>query len=172
MAAKLLSGDMKWFISFFSGIIVALGIVGLCQKMFPSEPIKEPVEIVRIDTLVVHKVDTLKIKNTVYHYETIIDTLTILVPIPGKPEPIGVDLMKVQREFVSEKYKAWVSGVDPSLDSLDIYQDVIEKTITITEREKTKRWGFGIQAGMTYDLVRAKPSPYIGVGVSYNLIRW
>jgi hypothetical protein len=68
-------------------------------------------------------------------------------------------------------YRAVVSGWHPSLDTLMIWPT----TTTITIREKVpipsrSRWGIGIQAGA--GATRNGLTPYIGVGVSYNLLSW
>ena len=45
----------------------------------------------------------------------------------------------------------------------------VENAVLEERRKRIKRWGIGAQAGATYD---GKTKPYIGAGVSYNLIRF
>lgn len=80
-------------------------------------------------------------------------------------------LLRVQRHYSDSTFDAWVSGVDPRLDSIKTYQTnmVITKEIPVIRVKKT-RWGIGIQAGVTAD--KEGVLPYVGVGVSYNILSW
>ena len=80
-------------------------------------------------------------------------------------------LLRVQRHYSDSTFDAWVSGVDPRLDSIKTYQTnmVITKEIPVIQVKKS-RWGLGIQAG--YGASKDGLSPYIGVGVSYNVLSW
>ena len=118
------------------------------------------------------------------------DTIRIDRPVP-KPYPVylpsdTVRLVTVQHDTVEvlvpmeqkhyrdSLYDAWVSGYNPSLDSLHVYPVTKVITTTITTREKTKRWGIGVQAGvgLQYGTIRKQMDvgPYVGVGISYNLL--
>lgn len=83
-------------------------------------------------------------------------------------------LVFLPREYMVYKdstYRAVVSGVQPRLDSLEIYRPTITNTITKTVVQKKKtRWGIGLQAGYGFD--GKKLRPYVGAGVQYNLISW
>ena len=89
------------------------------------------------------------------------DTVEVLVPME-------------QKHYRDSLYDAWVSGYNPSLDSLHVYPVTKVITTTITTREKTKRWGIGVQAGvgLQYGTIRKQMDvgPYVGVGISYNLL--
>lgn len=128
------------------------------------------------------RVDTLVIRDTITRetprftrvyvrdsiYVTVRDTLTLK------------DTMWLPREvkvYEDERYRAEVSGYQPSLDRIDIYtqERVITKDVTqIVKVKRPARWGIGVQAGYGFalksDTVRG--SPYIGIGISYNLITW
>ena len=87
-------------------------------------------------------------------------------------DSVSVDLPITQKEYRDSTYVAWVSGYEPALDSLHIFQKTYTTTIYQPEYIKTKpkRWGLGLQvgAGVTPD----KITPYIGIGVSYNIFTW
>ncbi len=53
--------------------------------------------------------------------------------------------------------------------SIKLYDKAVTNTTMITSRPK--RWGIGIQTGYGITL-DGRPQPYIGVGLSYNLIRF
>ena len=80
-------------------------------------------------------------------------------------------LLRVQRHYSDSTFDAWVSGVDPRLDSIKIYQTNMVITKEIPVRVKVRsRWGLGIQAG--YGASKDGLTPYIGAGVSYNVLSW
>ena len=80
-------------------------------------------------------------------------------------------LLRVQRHYSDSTFDAWVSGVDPRLDSIKTYQTnmVITKEIPVIQVKKT-RWGLGVQAGA--GVGKDGLTPYLGVGVSYNILSW
>lgn len=126
----------------------------------------DTIQIVRIDTL---KVDT---PVPVHHYIKERDTAFIVLT-DVKVDTIK-ELVYLPREYMVYKdtnYRAVVSGVQPRLDSIEIFQrtytNTITKTIKVPDR---KRWGFGIQAGAGYD--GKKVRPFVGLGVQYDLVRW
>ena len=128
----------------------------------------------RVDTLVVR--DTIVQEKPVYRtisqvrteYVPVCDTIriqdTLFVPVPIET-----------KVYEDSLYRAEVSGYRASLDRLGIYQQerIITQTIPVQVKER-KRWGIGVQAGYGVSIPNGKPvlSPYIGIGVSYDLIRW
>lgn len=128
----------------------------------------------RVDTLVVR--DTIVQEKPVYRtisqvrteYVPVCDTIriqdTLFVPVPIET-----------KVYEDSLYRAEVSGYRASLDRLEIYQQerIITQTIPVQVKER-KRWGIGVQAGYGVSTPNGKPvlSPYIGIGVSYDLIRW
>lgn len=128
----------------------------------------------RVDTLVVR--DTIVQEKPVYRtisqvrteYIPVCDTIriqdTLFVPVPIET-----------KVYEDSLYRAEVSGYRASLDRLEIYQQerIITHTIPVQVKER-KRWGIGVQAGYGVSTPNGKPvlSPYIGIGVSYDLIRW
>lgn len=84
------------------------------------------------------------------------------------PDSISVELPITQKRYADSTYTAWVSGYNPTLDSIRIYPRHEVITITNTIRQKPKRWGVGLNVG--YGITPKNGlQPYIGVGVSYNL---
>ena len=72
--------------------------------------------------------------------------------------------------YQDSTYRAEVSGYQPSLDRIEIFQTSRVITSESVVIPKAKRWGIGVQvgAGMTLEK-QPQLTPYIGVGVSYNL---
>ena len=80
-------------------------------------------------------------------------------------------LLRVQRHYSDSTFDAWVSGVDPRLDSIKTYRTnmVITNEIPVIQVKKT-RWGLGISAGC--GVGKDGLTPYVGVGISYNILSW
>lgn len=81
-------------------------------------------------------------------------------------------LPKEQKEYRDSTYRAWVSGVSPSLDSIHVYQKTVTQTISVPVVKKRKL-NFGVQAGFGVVQPIAEPhSPrlgyYLGGGVQWN----
>ena len=92
------------------------------------------------------------------------DTLTLR-------DTLFINLPRTERIYASEDYRAVVSGYQPSLDTIDIFKKT--EIVTITEKivPKPKHWGIGVQAGVGLN-TQFKPMPYVGIGISYNIINF
>lgn len=153
-------------------IIVAAGLLFLAFAVGRNTAPKPSIlsEVVRIDTLIVR--DTITREKPVYRTRWVRDTMTLIVH-----DSIPVYLPIETKVYEDSTYRAEVSGVFPSLDRIDIYQRrevvtmEIEKQVAVPVRQ---RWGIGLQAGygavLSGNGVRA--APYVGVGLTYNLISW
>ena len=90
-------------------------------------------------------------------------------------DTVRVYLPREVKVYEDSLYRAEVSGYQPSLDKIDIYQQtqIITRDVTQVVKKKT-RWGVGLQVGYgaTYYDGRLRGSPYVGVGVSWNIIAW
>jgi hypothetical protein len=103
-----------------------------------------------------HIIDTINIpiiSNSI-HTDTIRinDSLFIQLPI-------------TQKLYADERYKAWVSGYRAKLDSIEVYQKTITKTIN--NYIKPKRWT--ITAGVGYGISRNGLEPFVGVMAGYRI---
>lgn len=127
--------------------------------------------VTRIDTLFVR--DTITQDKPVYitttqvrtEYVPVLDTLRIR-------DTLFVPVTIEKRVYEDSLYRAEVSGYSPSLDKIEIYQQkqVVTQFVQVPE-VKRKRWGIGVQAGYGIN-ANGSHSPYIGIGLSYNLICW
>lgn len=127
------------------------------------------------------RVDTLYVRDTVVEIRPVFDA-EITVPdmvvviedsIIVKDDSLLVLPMQ-QRHYKGENYEAWVSGYRPQLDSVWVFPETRYITTENISVEPRKRWGIGIQAGYGVGVSsgRVTAFPYIGVGISYNLIRF
>lgn len=156
--------------------IIALALLALAFGLgrYTAEPVRIVEERVQRDTLV--------IRDTITHYAPkYIERHTrdtIRIPIPELVhDTVAVYLPRETKIYEDARYRAEVSGYQPSLDRIDIYTQtqVVTKDVTQVVKQKT-RWGLGISAGYGVAINTAeqafKPAPYIGVGIHYNLISW
>lgn len=150
-------------------LLIMLAALGRIRKL---EKHIEELENAPTDTVTIIRVDTLRIAEPVpvYKYIKFNDTVTICHELRDTVK----ELVFLPREYMVYKdtnYRAVVSGVQPRLDSIEVYSKTITETITkIIQVPDTKRWGFGVNVSAGYD--GKKVRPFVGVGVQYNLVRW
>lgn len=148
-------------------IIVVLALCLLCFLAGRHSNRAGGVLVGKNDTLILH--DTIRDSIPYPVYETVIQTVPEIFPVyitlegDTVREPIFVPIRITQKEYLTDDYHAWVSGYNPSLDSIDVFQE----TMYITKRQSSRRWGIGIMAG--YGIGRDGLSPYVGVGAYYKI---
>ena len=152
--------------------LVAFGLSYLAGYRYASH---RDVEVVRDTVTVVSVVrDTVEVEKPVYVKERVVEN--VYVPVTDTlrlHDTTFVVLPRFQREYADSLYTAWVSGYDPRLDSIRIVRTLHVVTQTVTVKEPPKRWGLGVTAGYGLTLApQPQLSPFIGVGVSYNLVSW
>ena len=130
------------------------------------EPSVQEVEIIKRDTLTILQIDTITIIKPQPYRVEVIDTIYI------EKQPQGSVFVQEIKEYKDSTYYAKISGINAFLEEIRVYPRTEYKYIANTEimREKPKKWGLGVQAG--YGIGRNGLQPYIGVGISYNLIRF
>lgn len=70
-------------------------------------------------------------------------------------------------------YTAYVSGVNPNLDSIFVKQKEVTHSILETQTlqvKKFRRWNVGLVGGYGYGFKSKNLEPFIGVGVTISLI--
>lgn len=84
-----------------------------------------------------------------------------------KTDTVTISLPFVQKQYNDSSYSAWISGYEPSLDSIRVFP----KTTIIREskvvRQKDRRWGVfgGVGIG-----VSDRITPCVGVGIGYRIL--
>ena len=125
--------------------VLIVGMVAgmlLCRTFFVPERIVET----QVDTIVVR--DTHIVEKPVYIRKKITDTILVAVrDTLRERDTLYVAIPKEVKVYANEDYYAEVSGYQPSLDYLEIYQKTT--TISKTERvkEKNNRLALGVEAG-------------------------
>lgn len=127
-------------------------------------------EQVRVDTLVVR--DTITREKPVYVRTYVRDSVYVYMR-----DTLYVTLPREVRVYEDSAYRAEVSGYEPSLDHIEVYPTTRTITRTLTRTETVRKatpWGVGVQVGYGIGKYGNEfyPGLYVGVGISYNLLRW
>ena len=155
-------------------IVVAMLIVSVASNLWLWQNQPKPSVVIERDTVwkdtTIYEpqpTETVQTGRVVY----------IKVPVPGERDTITVHdsievpIPIVQKRYDDSLYTAWVSGFEPNLDSIRLYQPEIITTVTKTVVKPTPLITVGIQAGGGYGVFNRKPDVYIGVGAQVNLWR-
>lgn len=148
-------------------LLVAAFLVGRCSvpRIAPEAHVVE-----KVDTVLIR--DTITREKPIYRteYVSVTDSVRIVVH-----DTVVVSVPREMRVYQDSLYRAEVSGYEPSLDRIEIYAPT--RVVTKTEQQvvhvkKPSRWGIGVQVGygITKQGQAFNPGPYIGVGVSYNIL--
>lgn len=129
--------------------------------------------VIWTDTLYVR--DTVVENNPVYVTNTVIDTMLVAVrDTVTVRDTAYIVIEREQKHYRGDDYEAWISGYRPRLDSIYVFPETRYITNGIQVKRKPTRWGIGIQAGYGVTLPNGRPqmAPYIGIGISYNIVRF
>lgn len=151
------------------GIVVAILIGFLVGRRCPRNDPGEP-PTPKADTLFIR--DTFKVTEPKYITRRVVDSIPYPVTDTIRMrDTLYVILERQQVTWEDSLSRVYASGVNPHVDSvIHFTQDlIITKEIPVIQVKKT-RWGIGIQAGATAD--KDGVIPYVGVGVSYNILSW
>ena len=148
-------------LTFYVGMLIG-------QKHRQKLPL-EPTEI---------KVDTLVIRDTIIQYKPIfVDKIkvdSVLVPVKDTIVIRDSVYIYMDREKITWRdslCEVYASGIMTSVDSVRHFQEYKYITIGTQVPVKVKsHWGLGVNAG--YGVGKGGFTPYIGVGISYNILSW
>lgn len=159
---------MKFLLQSIALLIVALCAIYLLNENRKLKNVHQGVDTVEyIETIPYLK--PIPVDSVILRYETVklpVSDNKLPDSVHKLPDSVQVQIPIQQKIYEDSSYTAYVSGYNPSLDSIFIYprHDVI--TITKIAKEKRKRWNIGIQAG--YGYTPKGFQPYVGIGGSYN----
>lgn len=170
----------------FKGHVIAV-IVGIILGLIAAYLLRgKPTDSVRIERDTVVQYDTVSWSLPKAKDSVLVKWATIKVPFERivyvnhppndslRIDTIEAELPVTQKHYQTENYQAWVSGVYPNLDSIEVYQktQTITETITITQYGRQKRWGLGFSGGCNYLINEKKADPYAGLELNYNGDKW
>lgn len=165
---------MKNFYKITQIVFVTLLILSISLNVYYCT--KPNDRIIETDSIITEKIDTIHDTVPQVKKETLIKYSTdTLLAINEEHDTIEVEAIIpiTQKEYSDDStYTAWVSGYKAELDSIHTYN----KTITIEkfiEKKPSfwKRFAVGPQIGVGYDPINNKPSTYVGIGVTFNILK-
>lgn len=138
----------------------------LNRLVLPQEP--------KVDTLFIR--DTIMSNDPVYITKTKIDSIPY--PVPVRDTLWKTDTVWLQKEQVmwqDSLSRVYASGVSVEIDSVlhFVSTNIITKERDVMIKVKPK-WSIGVHAGYGAFAKNGQISaaPYVGVGVSYNILSW
>lgn len=166
-----MDADIRGLFAVFATAIVCTAIGIAIGRLWPVSPPQKPTIEVRIDTVTVTQVriDTVyRVREKVSWLErvdtvtnTVIDTVAVVVPLS---------------KYVAQQdslYRVEATGYDVTFDQITVYPKTITEEHWV-ETVKASTWGIGIQAGYGATLHdnTVRLAPYVGVGISWNILTW
>lgn len=84
----------------------------------------------------------------------------------GHGDSMSVEVPISQKRYETEQYRAYVSGFEPSLDSIFVYQKTVTERVSIpSQHAKQPRVGFGAVVGAGYGVINKQADIFVGGAV-------
>jgi hypothetical protein len=178
-------------------IVFLVGVfLGLCTGFFTAKAIyDQPIEeSVTRDTVIVY--DTIPhyfpkpvdsavvryvtrvlpvVRDNVAQYSNRTDTIDHVIAVNNMTDHfadtsnmIAVEVPITSKHYSCKDYDAWVSGYEPSLDSIKVYQRTEYITERVTISKPPNKWGLDAMAGIDYNVTSQHYSPYAGGELLYK----
>ena len=155
------------------GIAVAVLIGVLIGQKHPQKSPVEPIKE-KVDTLLIF--DTITLTKPVFVEKIKLDS--VLIPVTDtlwKHDTLYVYLEREQIQWQDSLCRVYASGINPQVDSVThfVQETIITREISVPVKVKS-RWGLGIQVGYGAGIngKQVYMTPYVGVGISYNILSW
>lgn len=168
--------DKTHLIVFVVGVVIGALCGFFVGKGIYDRPIEESVTR---DTVTLHDTipeylpapkDSAHIKWVTRWLPTKHDTIDHFVEVSNMVhDTIAVEVPITSKHYGNENYDAWVSGFEPSLDSIKVYQKTEYITETVTRSKPPNRFTVGIQGGYGYGFKSKTWEPYVGVGIGIRI---
>ncbi len=144
--------------------IAALVVAFFLGQLFAQPDVVE-VERVEYDTIVQREVVADTIERVKVVHRTLPSVEVVRTDTLVVRDTVRVAVPISRYTFADSLYRCEVDGYEVSLKRMEVYPKTVYRTQVVT---KPSRWGVGVQVG--YGLSREGLSPYVGVGLNYNLI--
>ena len=155
------------------GIAVAVLIGFLIGQKHPQKSPVEPIKE-KVDTMFIF--DTLTLTKPVFVEKIQLDS--VYMPVTDtlwKRDTLYVYLEREQVQWQDSLCRVYASGINPQVDSVThfVQETIINREISVPVKVKS-RWGLGIQVGYGAGVSGKQVylTPYVGVGISYNILSW
>ena len=159
-------------------VFIVGAVLGLCTGFFSGkaiydQPIKESVTrdtVRRIDTIFQFHPQPVEVEKvrTEYKWLTKVTTDTV-TDYTVLHDSVLVEVPIESRHYNAPEYDAWVSGYQPSLDSIRVYQKENYITERVVVSKPPNRFTIGLQGGYGYGFKSKQWEPYVGIGLGIRI---
>lgn len=122
-------------------------------------PVPKDSAVVKYVTRYLRRTDTVEqfiaVNNMTEHFADTSNMIAVEVPITSK-------------HYSCKDYDAWVSGYEPSLDSIKVYQRTEYITERVTISKPPNKWELDAMTGIDYNVTSQHYSPYAGGELLYK----
>lgn len=84
-------------------------------------------------------------------------------------DTVAVQLPIMSKHYGDSTYDAWVSGFEPSLDSIKVYRKMQYVTTTIIKEKQRSPYSLDVNAGANYNIHNQTLAPYVLGDFQYNI---
>ena len=115
------------------------------------------------DTVTILRIDTIRERIPHFISEKVLDTIFV--------EKVSENVLKLpvtQRYYATDLYQAWVSGYNPNLDSINVFNKVVTHTVnhTITKEIYPKTVDWYLNIGSMF--IDKNVAPYLGINIKFK----
>lgn len=127
----------QWIKTYCPYILIGICLIWIVTSFLVKR--KPHIETIHTtDTIFITKIDTLELVSPIFVTKKIIDTMYIYMADSSKIS------LPVEEKYYKEegKYEAWISGVNPNLDRINVFNKTEYQTVTntITNTVYKKEW--------------------------------
>lgn len=83
-------------------------------------------------------------------------------------DSVAVEIPITSKRYSGKNYDAWVSGYEPSLDSIKVYRETQYITERVTISKPPNKWELDAAAGIDYNVTSQRYTPFAGGELLYK----
>lgn len=142
---------------------IVIAVLAVCLILSLTNRNEVVIETYTTDTITIVRTDTIRERIPHFISEKVLDTIFV--------EKVSENVLKLpvtQRYYSTDLYQAWVSGYKPNLDSINVFNKVVERTVnhTIDRVVYPKSIDWYLHAGSMF--IDKKAAPYVGLNVKFK----
>lgn len=142
---------------------IVIAALAVCLILSLTNRNEVVIETYTTDTITIVRTDTIRERIPHFISEMVLDTIFV-----EKVSENGLKLPITQKYYNTDSYQAWVSGYKPNLDSINVFNKVVERTVnhTIDRVVYPKSIDWYLNAGSMF--IDKKAAPYVGLNVKFK----
>ena len=142
---------------------IVIAVLAVCLILSLTNRNEVVIETHTTDTITIVRTDTIRERIPHFISEMVLDTIFV--------EKVSENVLKLpitQKYYNTDSYQAWVSGYKPNLDSINVFNKVVERTVnhTIDRVVYPKSIDWYLNAGSMF--IDKKAAPYVGLNVKFK----